>query len=405
MIAAGEHVSPAFPPFAYILCLFERGFLDGLENLAVQEYVQSLDFERYRVFLRDIEELDQSTVAVCLQFLLEDGAHHDGAAAVDADNIDFIVGLLDDLLGLVQDFLGLNLQRRGDVLERDVVVFVALVFEDIGVFLPRELHEAEMILEIVNHGIDGVAVAVVRAADEVRLEMDVLRDREFRRALADGDMQHAERGEILFMELRVRMLPVVLAIHVILVLERERGRDAFRDDFDKVIGDIDHDFLAADVDADMVLLAGEFRREVVGVLLAVVGDRQGRRHIGMHGNRLVEVLPVLGSGLLDGCCCRMGERVDVDNIARQLVVVDAYLDGVARNTGIEGALSDVVQAAFNGDEKLIMDVLQDAFRGNLVQIRQPHGLCEYVRLLNQLVVDDEILLAVPVVVCNFQIHI
>ena len=124
----------------------------------------------------------------------------------------------------------------------------------------------------------------------------------------------------------------------------------------------------------------------------------------MYGDCLIEGLHVLSSGLLDGCCCRVGKRIDVDNIARQLVVVDANFDGMTRQTGIQRALSDVVQAAFDGNEELIMDVLQDIFLHDVIQIRQTHELGKYVWLLDQFVVNDEILFAVAVIICDFQIH-
>ena len=132
---------------------------------------------------------------------------------------------------------------------------MAFVFEDIGVFLPRELHQAEMGLEVVDHGIDGMAVSVVRAANEVRFEVDVLRDGELRRTLTNGDMQHTEFGEVLFMERCISVRLIVGMIQIILVFERKGGCDSFRDDLHKIVIDVYYDFLAADIDTDMMLLS------------------------------------------------------------------------------------------------------------------------------------------------------
>lgn len=200
-------------------------------------------------------------------------------------------------------------------------------------------------LEVVDHGIDGMAVSVVRAADEVRFEVNILRDGELRRSLTNSDMQYTEFSEVLFMERCISVRLIVGMIQIILVFECKRGCDAFRDNLHKIIIDIYHHFLAADIDADMMFLAREFCGKVISVLFAVIRDRKRCRHIDMYGDGLIEGLHVLSSGLLDGGCCRVGKRIDVDNIARQLVVVDADFDGMTRQTGIQRTLPDVVQSA------------------------------------------------------------
>ena len=263
----GESSLPALPS---CLCLFERGFLDHFKNLTVQEYVESLGLQRDGVFCWDVEQLDHGTITIGLELLFQCLAHHDGAAAIDADNIDFVVCLLNDLFCLVQDFVSLDFEGRGDEFERGVVVFMGFVLQDVGVFLPRELHEAILTLEVVDDGINGVAIAIVRAADEVGFEMHVLRHWEFCRALADGDMQYAQGGEVVLVQWRILVTLVVGAKELVIAFQRKGGRDALRDDLHKVIDDIDHNFLLAYIDADMVLLAGELVGKSSGVLAAVV---------------------------------------------------------------------------------------------------------------------------------------
>ena len=132
--------------------------------------------------------------------------------------------------------------------------------------------------------------------------MDVLRDGELCRALTNGDMQHTEFGEVLFMERCISVQLIVGMIDIIFMLERKGSRDAFRNDFHKIIIDIYHHFLAADIDADMMFLAREFCSKVISVLFAVIRDRKRCRHIDMYGDGLVEGRHVLSSGFLDGGC-------------------------------------------------------------------------------------------------------
>ena len=156
----------------------------------------------------------------------------------------------------------------------------------------------------------------------------------------------------------------------------------------------------------MVLFASELLAERLTVLLVEVGHRESRGHVHMGSNRLIQCAQViiLASSLLNGGSCRMRQRVDVDNITRYLVIVYTDLNSAAGLAGFQSPLADVIQTTFNGNQQIVMKILQDILFVDIIQVRHPHDFCKYIRLLNQLPINDEVMLAVSVVVGNFKIH-
>lgn len=100
----------------------------------------------------------------------------------------------------------------------------------------------------------------------------------------------------------------------------------------------------------------------------------------------------------------MCQHIDVDNITRYLVIVNTDLNSTAGLAGFQSPLADVIQTTFNGNQQIVMKILQDILFVDIIQVRHPHDFCKYIRLLNQLPINDEVMLAVSVVVSNFKIH-
>ena len=178
---------------------------------------------------------------------------------------------------------------------------------------------------------------------------------------------------------------------------------ALRDDLDERERETDGNFTGTCVHDDVVRLSREALRELLGIAAAVIRDRQCRGHIGFDGNLVVEVFPVPAGQ----CRCLAGDvrqRVHVDDVTRDLVVVDTDLDGTASEAALEGTLSYIVDGALDRSGQVIMDIVEDSFGLHLVHVRQTRDTCEHIRLGDLRLPDEHVLLTVPVVVCNMQIH-
>ena len=139
-------------------------------------------------------------------------------------------------------------------------------------------------------------------------------------------MQDAEVLEVIARKLVIIVRAVVIAEDRVAMRKGMRSRNAFRNDFHEREADGDLELLLADMDEDIFLFIHELVSEAVGFLGAECDDRKRRGHLSRDMDDAIRPDAAVFVSATDSLACDMCQRVDVDDAAVDLVVVETNIE-------------------------------------------------------------------------------